>query len=95
MKHLKIVFTLIVLGVILCFKNASNSEKLNAIIAKYEAKREYDFERNESVGNTIRYYEAEADFARSLMEEMRQVSNDGLSESELISKELLLFVLQD
>lgn len=95
MKNFKILFALTALLTILCFKNASNSEKLSAIIAKYEAEREYSFERNESVENTINYHQAEADFAKNLMVELEQVSSEGLSESELISKELLLFVLHD
>jgi len=80
---------------ILSFLKMSNSEKLSAIIEKYETEREYDFEWNESVENTAKYYQAEAEFAKKLKNELEQVSNEGLSESELISKELLLFVLQD
>ena len=94
MRSIKIVCALL-LVITLGFKNVSNSEKLSAIIAKYEAEREYDFEWNESVENTAKYYQAEADFAQELMAELKEVSNEGLSESEQISKELLLFVLQD
>lgn len=95
MKNFKILLSLIVLFGILSFLKMSNSEKLSAIIEKYETEREYDFEWNESVENTAKYYQAEAEFAEILMDELKQVPNEGLSESELISKELLLFVLQD
>jgi uncharacterized protein (DUF885 family) len=79
----------------LSFKQPSNSDILNAIIAKYEAERKYDFERNESVENTIKYYQAEADFAKKIKDELEELSVKGLSETEQISRELLLFVLQD
>jgi len=76
-------------------KQVSDSDTLNTIIAEYEADREYDFERNESVENTIKYYQAEADFSKKLKDKLELVSEEGLSKTELISKELLLFVLQD
>jgi len=94
MKVLKYLGVLVLLGVV-SFNYVTNPESLNDIIAKYEADRNYDFERNESVENTIKYYQAEADFAKTLKEELLKVSIEGLSESEQISRELLLFVLQD
>lgn len=94
MKLLKYLIVFALFG-ILAFKVSSNSDKLNDIIAKYEADRNYDFKRNESVENTIKYYQAESDFAKSLKAELEKVSAEGLSESEQISRELLLFVLQD
>ncbi len=95
MKSFKIVFTLLVLLTLFSFNKSSNSEKLQAIIAKYEAERNYEFEREASVENTIKYHQAEAEFSKKLIEELAQVSDEGLSESEKISKELLLFVLQE
>lgn len=94
MKVFKYLVVLVLFG-ILAFKDASNSDKLNDIIAKYEAERNYDFKRNESVENTIKYYQVESDFAKALKSELEKVSVEGLSESEQISRELLLFVLQD
>ncbi|TJY37889.1 DUF885 domain-containing protein [Pontimicrobium aquaticum] len=94
MKLLKYLVVFVLFG-ILAFKASSNSDKLNDIIAKYEADRNYDFKRNESVENTIKYYQEESDFAKSLKAELEKVSVEGLSESEQISRELLLFVLQD
>lgn len=94
MKYFKPLLIIVLLG-IFSFKLTSDSDKLNAIIAKYEAERDYDFEEYESVENTAKYYEAEADFATILKEELETVSIDGLSKTEQISRELLLFVLQD
>ncbi len=94
MKNFKLFYVVVLLG-ILSFKQMSDSDKLNAIIVKYEAEREYDFESNESVENTIKYYQAEADFSKDLKEELELVSVEGLSKTEQISRELLLFVLQD
>jgi len=79
----------------LSFQSISDSEKLTAIISTYETERDYGFEWNSSVENTIKYYGAEADFAKGLQLELETISEDGLSESEKISKELLVFVLQD
>ena len=94
MKSFRPLLVIFCLG-LLSFQPLSNSDKLNAIIAKYEAEREYDFEWDESVENTAKYYQAEADFSKELKAELEQVSEEGLSETEKISRELLLFVLQD
>ena len=56
---------------------------------------EYEYETNESVENTIKYYQAESDFAADLKGKLEAISIEGLSETEQISRELLLFVLQD
>jgi len=94
MRKLILLFVVVLFG-IFSFKQTSDSDKLNAIIKKYEAKREYEFKRNESVENTIKYHQAEADFAKEIIEKLETVSVEGLSETEKISRELLLFVLQD
>jgi uncharacterized protein (DUF885 family) len=94
MKKYKLLLVFLLLG-ILSFDSVSDSDKLNAIISKYEADRDYDFKWNESVENTAKYYQAEADFAKALKGELEQVSEKDLSETDRISKALLLFVLQD
>ncbi|MEH6535000.1 MAG: DUF885 domain-containing protein [Psychroserpens sp.] len=94
MKSFRYLLIIICLG-LLSFQPLSNSDKLNAIIAKYEAERDHGFKMNESVESTIKYYQAEADFAKNLKEELETVSEEGLSETEKISRELLLFELQD
>ncbi|SVA86416.1 uncharacterized protein METZ01_LOCUS139270 [marine metagenome] len=85
---------LLLLFIPLVFSCSKESDKLNAIIEKYETEREYEFKRNESVENTIKYHQAEADFAKEIIEKLEMISVDGLSETEIISRELLLFVLQ-
>ena len=81
--------------VILSCKKESNAEKLATIIKTYETKREYDFDKYQSVENTTKFYQAEADFSLELKKQLEQVSIEGLSETEEISRTLLLFVLQD
>ena len=93
MKNLILLFVVVLFG-IFSFKQTSDSDKLNAIIEKYEAEREYEFKRNESVENTIKYHQAEADFAKEIIEKLEMISVDGLYETEIISRELLLFVLK-
>ena len=73
---------------------SKESDKLNAIVEEYESEREHEFKRNESVENTIKYHQVEADFAKEIIEKLEMISVDGLSETEIISRELLLFVLK-
>ncbi len=94
MKNFKLLYVLAFLS-LFSVKQVSDSDTLNTIIAEYEADREYDFKTNESVENTIKYYQAEANFSKKLKEKLELVSEEGLSKTEQISKELLLFVLQD
>ena len=94
MKRLRILLVVLFLG-LQSFQQFSDSDKLNAIIKKHEADREYGFKRYTTVENTIKWNQAESDFAKKLKEELVKISEEGLSESEKISKELLLFVLQD
>lgn len=94
MKYIKLFFFI---GIIGCysFGQVSDSDKLNEIITKFEAEREYDFKRHESVESTIKYFQAESEFAQQLLKELEVISSEGLSETEKISKELLIFVLKD
>ena len=94
MKRFRPLLVILCLG-LLSFQPLSDSDELNAIIAKYEADRNYDFKRNVSLESTAKYYQAEADFAKNLKEELEKISENDLSETEKISRELLLFVLQD
>lgn len=94
MKIIKLFGLFLLLSFTAC-KNTSSSDRLYSLIATYEKPRTYDFEKNESVENTIKYYQAEATFATKLKQELEVVSIEGLSETDQISRELLLFVLQD
>ena len=86
---------LLLMFIQLIFSCSKESDKLNEIIEKYEAERDYKFKRNESVENTIKYHQAEAEFAKEIIEKLEMISVGELSESEIISRELLLFVLKN
>ncbi len=94
MKTIKLFGLLLLISFSACKKNSS-SDQLNSIIKEYEKPRKYDFNRSESVESTIKYYQAESDFASNLKDKLSAVSVDGLSETDKISRDLLLFVLQD
>jgi len=94
MKISKLSGLLVLLSFMAC-KNTSSSDQLHSLIATYEKPREYDFKKNKSVENTIKYYQAEARFATKLKEKVEVFSTKGLSETDQISRELILFVLQD
>ena len=94
MKATKLFAIALLLSFIAC-KQETPSDQLKTIIQEYEKPREYDFNRTESVENTIKYYQAESDFSVKLKEKLTAVSPTNLSETDKISRELLLFVLQD
>lgn len=94
MKTIKLFGLLVLISFSGC-ENNSSSDQLKSIIKEYEKSREYDFNRSESVENTIKYYQAESDFSTKLKEKLTLVSAENLSETDKISRELLLFVLQD
>ncbi len=77
------------------FKDESNSQKLATIIDSYES-----FELYEDKGYPLGRFEKElfaeeAEFVRTKLESLNKLSTDGLSDTELISKELLQFILQN
>lgn len=89
----KLFLILVFVQLFVCCSRESN--KLNEIIKEYESERGYEFNRNESLENTIKYHQAEADFAKKLIKKLEVISDEKLSESEVISRELLLFVLKN
>ena len=89
------LFGLILLISFSSCKKESTDTDLKSIIAEYEKFRVHEFDINGSVENTIRYYQAESDFATNLKEKLDLVSLENLSETDKISAELLKFVLQD
>lgn len=94
MKNLKSLCILICFaGISLTSAQAKND--LAKIIEVYETQRDYKFNPFESVENTNKYYKLEADFATEMIQKINTISLDALSESDKISRELLLFVLQD
>jgi len=94
MKIIKLFGFFLLLSCIAC-KNTSPSEQLQALITDYEKPREYDFKRGESLESTTKFYEAEAKYATNLIAEIENVTAENLSETDKISRKLLLFVLQD
>ena len=94
MKIIKFFGLFLLLGLTAC-KNTSPSEQLHLLIAKDGQPREFDFKRGESLEETIKYYEAEALFSKNLIGELNEISTEKLSETDQISRELLLFSLQE
>ena len=73
----------------------SNSEKLAELIEQYESYNSYDKKKYPLGLFTPERYQKDADFAADLLEDVKSLSEEGLSETELISKALLAFVLED
>ena len=94
MKTFKLFGLMLLISFSSC-KNDSSTDDLKSIIAEYEKFRVHEFDINGSVENTIKYYQAEADFATNLKKKLALVTLDDLSETDKISAELLKFVLQD
>ncbi len=94
MKIIKLFGLFLALSFVAC-KNTSSSEELQSLIAAYEEPREYDFKRTTSVENTAKYYELEATFSKELLAKLEKITTDKLTETEQISHELLMFVLQN
>ena len=94
MKSIKFFGLILLLSFSTC-KNISSSDELKSIIKEYEKPRDYEFDRRESVENTIKYYQSESNFAANLKEKLASISITDLSETDQISAELLKFVLQD
>lgn len=86
---------LLLLVSIFARKKETSKELLELAIKEYETERVYDFKRNESVENTIAYYQQESDFATQLLEKLSKIEAKDLSDTDQISLELLAFTLQD
>uniref|UniRef100_UPI0040474135 DUF885 domain-containing protein n=1 Tax=Polaribacter sp. TaxID=1920175 RepID=UPI0040474135 len=91
----KIFGMLLLLVSIFACKKETSKELLELAIKEYETERVYDFKRNESVENTIDYYQQESDFATQLLEKLSKIEAKDLSDTDQISLELLAFTLQD
>ena len=99
MNYLKSLCLILLLTVIVynCAPNTNNrsSHTLENIINSYEDHKGYD-EKAYPLGlYTKAYYEAEAEFSRSLLEQLQEIDATQLTETESISLELLRFQLQD
>ena len=88
-----LVFFLILIGVFL--NMPSDQEKLNEIINSYQDYESYDYKKYPLGLYTKEHYKSEANFALDLIDQLDEISIDKLDEDELISYELLQFVLND
>ncbi len=85
----------ILISLLACQQEESNAVKLEKVIENYQDHEGYDEEEYPLGLFTKEYYQAEAEFAKSKLEELSKINSDGLNETEQISLELLKFVLQD
>jgi len=97
MKYLKILLGLLLIVIFGCKKNdtTNSSKELSTIINTYQDHEGYD-EKEYPLGLfTKEYFQAEAEFATSILNELSKVNSDDLNETDKISLELLKFTLQD
>jgi len=73
----------------------TNSEALQNLVKDYENHEGFDHDEFPLGVSSKEYFNAEADFAQKKLNEISDISLDGLSETEQISATLLKFVLQD
>ena len=94
MKYLKAISILLLILVCSC-ESKNSSLQLQDIINSYQDHKGYD-EKEYPLGLfTKDYYKAEAEFAKTKLDELSNVNGDVLNETDKISLELLKFVLQD
>mgnify|MGYP006074209137 FL=1 len=97
MKFFKIIMTLVfIVTVCGCISNKENSSQLlTSIVNEYQDHEGYD-EKEFPLGLfTKKFYQSEADFAKTILTKLSEVSEMALSETEVISLKLLKFKLKD
>ena len=94
MNYLKHLTILLLLLLISCSSNNS-SKKLQTIINSYQDYEGYNKNTYPLGLFTQAFYKAEAEFAKTKLEELSIINKENLNETEKISLELLKFVLQD
>jgi uncharacterized protein (DUF885 family) len=97
MKPLKIISLLSILLIFSCQKEetVNASIKLDGLINSYQDHEGYDKKTYPLGLFTKDYYKTEAEFAKIKLEELDKINTDDLTETELISVDLLKFILQD
>ncbi|WP_298892845.1 DUF885 family protein [uncultured Psychroserpens sp.] len=97
MRFLKGICILILLLIFGCEKEESNtaSKELNQIINSYQDYEGYDDKAYPLGLFTKAYFESEARFAKTKLQELSHIKLDDLNETEQISAELLRFILED
>ncbi|MBV1923306.1 MAG: DUF885 domain-containing protein [Flavobacteriaceae bacterium] len=97
MKTLQLVGLFFILLSISCSKKVedTSSEDLQAIITEIEERESYNEDDYPLGLFSKELFEQEAIYAKEQLEKLKQIDIEGLSETELISLELLKFKLQD
>jgi len=97
MKFFKIIMTLVfIVTVCGCISNKENSSQLlTSIVNEYQDHEGYDEQEFPLGLFTKKFYQSEADFAKTILTRLSEVSEMALSETEVISLKLLKFKLKD
>ena len=97
MKFFKRMMTLLfVVAVIGCVSDKENSSQLlTSIVNEYQDHEGYDEQEFPLGLFTKKFYQSEADFAKTILTKLSEVSEMALSETEVISLKLLKFKLKD
>ena len=97
MKFVKRIMTFVfIVTVFGCISNKKNSSQLlTSIVNKYQDHKGYDEQEFPLGLFTKKFYQSEADFAKTILTKLSEVSEIALSETEVISLKLLKFKLKD
>ena len=97
MKFVKRIMTFVFIVTIFgCISNKKNSSQLlTSIVNKYQDHKGYDEQEFPLGLFTKKFYQSEADFGKTILTKLSEVSEIALSETEVISLKLLKFKLKD
>ena len=97
MHYLKLFVVFFLVSIISFSQNetSNSAQTLEEVISSYQDHKGYDRKEYPLGLFTRDYYKAEAEFAKTELEELSKIRIDTFSENEKISVELLKFVLQD
>ena len=97
MKFFKRIMTLVFIVIVCgCISNKENSSQLlTSIVNEYQDHEGYDEQEFPLGLFTKKFYQSEADFAKTILTKLSEVSEMALSETEVISLKLLKFKLKD
>ena len=97
MKFVKRIMTFVFIVTICgCISNKKKSSQvLTSIVNKYQDHKGYDEQEFPLGLFTKKFYQSEADFAKTILMKLSEVSEIALSETEVISLKLLKFKLKD
>lgn len=97
MKFVKKIMTFVFIVTICgCISNKKKSSQLlTSIVNKYQDHKGYDEQEFPLGLFTKKFYQSEADFAKTILTKLSEVSEIALSETEVISLKLLKFKLKD